>query len=928
MSKTRKKSDVADTGKDAAVEDSPAEQTPTKRTSKRTAAKKAPSAASKRAAAKSDDGDAAEKAPPKKRKAAPRAKAAAKTPAKAKTGAAGSKSRTASETKDAQGELFADEGSSGASKKATPARKSSTRRKAPAKSASKVATPDEAKTAESDDSADTTVAPKAKRAPRKAAAKAKAPARKSTSRTKKAESADVAADEAGDGAEESAAKAAPKKRPAAKSKATSASRSRKSSAKSEPQEAASSAGDAEASENDAPDKTPKSDTRRKSPTKKGSEKDAADASAEELPADEVTAEQEREQAETEGDSEEQSDQRQSRSRRSGRSRRGGRGRRGGERSDEPETAAEEDRGEEQESAPRTPLRRKGEVDPKKDQAEEVEAAAPEQAPARKKYDHGFGEIDLRPQLNESGPDESTDTLDEIELDELPPRMRQAVENFGWDKLMPVQRRSIPYMLAGRDLMVQSKTGSGKTAAFLLPILERIDTSLPQCQALVLVPTRELAHQVEMEARTLAQGLDVRIIAVFGGVGYGPQLQAFRDGAQLVIGTPGRILDHMLKRSLTLEALQMLVLDEADHMLSMGFYPDMKRVQTFLPRSNYNAYMFSATFPPRVVRLSDEFLWKPDFVSLSKDQVHAIQTEHVIYAVPDMDKDRSFVRILEIENPANAIIFCNTKVQVNYVAVVLQRFGFDADALSSDLSQSERERVLGRVRAGNLRFLVATDVAARGIDIPELSHVFQFDVPEDPESYIHRSGRTGRAGSTGRAITLADFQDRIKLERIGARYQIEFVERPLPTDDDIATVVSQRVTVLLESRFRSRDNVQLESLERFTRLASTLGGDEDGSRLLAMMLDDFYKFSLHTPPPPRRGRDDRRQERRSESEPQEAPRDQYAEQAEQDHGHDQGRGHDQDHGHDQGHEQREGDGGQGGGRRSGRRRRGGRRRRRN
>ena len=181
------------------------------------------------------------------------------------------------------------------------------------------------------------------------------------------------------------------------------------------------------------------------------------------------------------------------------------------------------------------------------------------------------------------------------------------------------------------------------------------------------------------------------------------------------------------------------------MLSMGFYPDMRRVKGYLPDHTISTYMFSATFPPQVMRLTGQFLDDPGFINLSSDHIHVTETEHVYYTVPGMDKDRSLVRIIEVENPLSAIIFCNTKVHVEYVATVLQRFGYDADYLTSDLSQSARERVLNRVRRGNLRFLIATDIAARGIDLPELSHVIQYEPPDDPEAYIHRAGRTGRAG---------------------------------------------------------------------------------------------------------------------------------------------------------------------------------------
>jgi ATP-dependent RNA helicase DeaD len=228
-------------------------------------------------------------------------------------------------------------------------------------------------------------------------------------------------------------------------------------------------------------------------------------------------------------------------------------------------------------------------------------------------------------------------------------------------------------------------------------------------------------------------------------------------------------------------------------------------------------------------------------------VHVEDTEHVYYIAPGMDKDRSLVRIIEMENPHQTIIFCNTKNRVDYVAQVLQRFGYNADQISSDLSQGARDKVLKRVRDGSLRFLVATDVAARGIDIPDLSHVIQYEPPEEIEAYIHRAGRTGRAGASGTAILLININERRQLKRIAARYNIEFEERPLPQDEDVQSLVSQRLIGQLEARLRDRDRLQIERMQRFIPLAKQLAEDEDGLALLTMLLDDTYHDWMHQPP---------------------------------------------------------------------------------
>ncbi len=448
--------------------------------------------------------------------------------------------------------------------------------------------------------------------------------------------------------------------------------------------------------------------------------------------------------------------------------------------------------------------------------------------------------------------EPDDALPEISLQQLPPLLQEAVARAGWDRLMPVQARAMPYMLAGRDLMVQSRTGSGKTGAFLLPIMARIDPAEARCQALVLVPTRELARQVVEAAEQLAGPEGIRPAAVYGGVAYGPQIEAFERGAPLVVGTPGRVLDHLLKRTLTLEGLRILVLDEADRMLSMGFYPDMQRLRQYLPPEGMNAYLFSATFPGTVKSLAGEFLRNPEFLSLSRDQIHVASTEHVYYDVPAMDKDRYLIRLIEIENPTSAIIFCNTKANVHYVATVLKKFGYDADELSSDLAQAAREKVLGKLREGRLRFLVATDVAARGIDIIELSHVIQYEPPKDREDYIHRVGRTGRAGAAGEAITLVSGLERIALQNIAKTYGIDLQERTPPTREDVEQIVSQRVTALLEAKLRDRNPLQVERMRRFMPLARALGDNDDEVALVAMLIDDYYQQSLHAPPIPPAG----------------------------------------------------------------------------
>ncbi len=443
--------------------------------------------------------------------------------------------------------------------------------------------------------------------------------------------------------------------------------------------------------------------------------------------------------------------------------------------------------------------------------------------------------------------EPENPLPPVTLQDLSPALQEAVERAGWKSLMPVQSRALPYLLAGQDMLVQSRTGSGKTGAFLLPALERLDASRKECQALILTPTRELALQVAHEASVMFAGTGLSAAALYGGVSYSRQADALKEGAQIVVGTPGRILDHLMRRTLRLDGLRMLVFDEADRMLSVGFYQDMKEIQRYLPRKKMPemaVHFFSATFPGYVLRMADEFMTQPALLSLSHNQVHLSQIEHVFYAVKPMEKDRVLVRVLEKESPTAAIIFCNTKANVHYVTGVLQGFGYNAAELSADLSQNKREEVLREVRQGKVRFLVATDVAARGIDIPDLSHVVLYEPPEDKEAYIHRAGRTGRAGSGGTAISLVDIMQKMELDRIAKHYKIDIKERKAPDEAELSDIVGERLITLLEARLRSKTGLQKERMSRYMPLVKTLAAEEDSSHLLAMLLDGIYQASLH------------------------------------------------------------------------------------
>ena len=366
---------------------------------------------------------------------------------------------------------------------------------------------------------------------------------------------------------------------------------------------------------------------------------------------------------------------------------------------------------------------------------------------------------------------------------------------------------------------------------------------------MLCPTRELASQIHAEFERMNAGLPTSerlgAIPVYGGVGYGPQIEAFEKGAQLVVGTPGRVLDHLSRGTLRLDKLRTIILDEADEMLSMGFFPDMIKVRRYLPRER-DSYMFSATMPYQVQRIGQEFLTDPVFIATAGGAIHVDRMTHRAYQVQPMAKDRALATLIEWENPTAAIIFANTRREVEYLATFLNNYGYDAAGISSDLTQKAREKTMKRLRDGELRFLVATDVAARGIDVEDLSHVFQYDIPQDREYYVHRSGRTARAGKAGVSIAITTASDMPTLREIARKYDIPLEERELPTDAEMGSRVGQRLTNLLEDRMRGRSNMERERQSRFVAVARQLV-EEGEPEVLAMLLDEAYQTSLNRAP---------------------------------------------------------------------------------
>jgi ATP-dependent RNA helicase DeaD len=418
------------------------------------------------------------------------------------------------------------------------------------------------------------------------------------------------------------------------------------------------------------------------------------------------------------------------------------------------------------------------------------------------------------------------------FDELPEDVRTGIRALGWSEPMPVQQKVIPEMREGRDLIVKAQTGSGKTGAFGIPIVAGIDPEVKGCQALVLAPTRELANQVSGEIEVLGKERGVRCLPIYGGVGYAQQLEGIQAGHQVIVGTPGRILDHLGSGRLHFDAVRVLIFDEADEMLSLGFWPDMREINKHLPEERQSC-LFSATIPEKVRSLSRVFLKDPQFISLSEDQLAPQQIEHYFVVTTAQEKEANLLRILEYEDPESAIIFCNTKDDVRFVTSYLQRRGFDADQISGDLTQAAREQAMGRIKAGTLRFLVATDVAARGIDISDLTHVIGYSSPESPEVYVHRTGRTGRAGRAGTAISLVSGLDIGNFRQLQHVNKIEIGERKIPSDAEIAARLGERLAVKVEQEVRALPTREQKALiDRFVPIVESLAATEEGKRDLA------------------------------------------------------------------------------------------------
>lgn len=368
--------------------------------------------------------------------------------------------------------------------------------------------------------------------------------------------------------------------------------------------------------------------------------------------------------------------------------------------------------------------------------------------------------------------------------ELSPAILKALQTMGFEEPSPIQRRTIPLILEGRDLIGQAQTGTGKTAAFGVPIVQRLDHRSKRVQALVLAPTRELAIQVAEEITKIGKFAGVKVVPIYGGQSYDRQLRALEHGAQVVIGTPGRVMDHIRRGTLILDHVRMMVLDEADEMLDMGFIEDVEFILEKVPNER-QTLLFSATVPDPIAKLARRYLKDPVHVSISPERLTVPLTDQVFYEVREYEKLDALTRILDMEGAERTIIFCRTKKRVDELTEGLQARGYTAEAIHGDLNQVQRNRVMKRFKEGGSEILVATDVAARGLDIENVTHVINYDLPQDTESYVHRIGRTGRAGRSGTAISLIHPKEFRQLRQMERSLHVRLQRRPLPTLADVA-----------------------------------------------------------------------------------------------------------------------------------------------
>ena len=376
---------------------------------------------------------------------------------------------------------------------------------------------------------------------------------------------------------------------------------------------------------------------------------------------------------------------------------------------------------------------------------------------------------------------------------LDEKILRAVSEMGFEYMSPIQKAAIPVMLEGKDIIGQAQTGTGKTAAFGIPLLQQVDPANKHLQAVVLCPTRELAMQAADDIRDFAKYMfGIKVLAVYGGQDISRQIKALSAGVQIVVGTPGRVMDHMRRHTMKMKDVKVLVLDEADEMLDMGFRDDIETILQGMPEERQTA-LFSATMPEAILQITKKYQKEDaEYIKMTPKEITVAAIEQSYYRVPQKSKEEVLVRLMDYYNPSRSLIFCNTKRMVDQLAESPKGKGYQADGLHGDLSQNQRDTVMNLFRSGRINILIATDVAARGIDVSGVEAVFNFDIPEDIEYYVHRIGRTGRAGRSGQSFTLVGGREMYKLREIEKVCHTKIEERKVPSAKEITRVKSQKV----------------------------------------------------------------------------------------------------------------------------------------
>lgn len=432
------------------------------------------------------------------------------------------------------------------------------------------------------------------------------------------------------------------------------------------------------------------------------------------------------------------------------------------------------------------------------------------------------------------------TFEEMCLDT---RIMRAIAEMGFEQPSPIQAQSIPIAVEGKDMIGQARTGTGKTASFGIPMLQRINPKDKNLQAIVLCPTRELAIQSANEIRKLAKLLHgIKVLPIYGGQEISKQIRSLKGGVQIVIGTPGRVMDHLRRHTLKPQTVDIVVLDEADEMLNMGFREDIETILGQLPEER-QTMLFSATMPKPILEIAKRYLHEPEIVKVIQKELTVPKIEQYYYEVNPRKKNEVLSRLLDMYDPSLSLVFCNTKRKVDELVADLKGRGYFAEGLHGDMKQSQRDRVMNGFRNGRTDILVATDVAARGIDVDDVEAVFNYDVPQDDEYYVHRIGRTGRAGREGRAFTLVVGKEIYKLKDIQRYCKTKIRRQPIPSVNDVAAI---KVEKLLE---QAGELIATDGLGRMMDLleeyldGSDYSATEMAAALLAMQLGETSTQTL-------------------------------------------------------------------------------------